>query len=154
MDDQYQALSQEMFHLLHTMKRTSMAKMKSQHGLHHGQGHLLGVLMNEDNLPQRELATRLNIRPASLTDLVEKMEREQLVSRERDKADRRIVRVVITDKGRALVQQNIKTRREVEETMFGVLSADEVATMTRVFHKMAASLATNLDQSRKPGTKS
>lgn len=114
--------------------------MKSQHGIHHGQGHVLGMLMKHNDVAQKELAQWLNIRPASLTDLLEKLERDQLIVRSRDQNDRRVVRVSITEKGQQIVRQNIQVRREIEATMFGSLSGSEIQTMTTILQKMSQSL--------------
>lgn len=140
MNDEYSDLSQEMFHLIQTMRRMSLVKMKSQHGIHHGQGHVLGMLMKHNDVAQKELAQWLNIRPASLTDLLEKLERDQLIVRSRDQNDRRVVRVSITEKGQQIVRQNIQVRREIEATMFGSLSGSEIQTMTAILQKMSQSL--------------
>ena len=140
MNDEYSDLSQEMFHLMQTMRRMSLVKMKSQHGIQHGQGHVLGMLMKHNDVAQKELAQWLNIRPASLTDLLEKLERDQLIVRSRDQNDRRVVRVSITEKGQQIVRQNIQVRREIEATMFGSLSGSEIQTMTAILQKMSQSL--------------
>jgi len=52
-----------------------------------------------------ELAERLGIRPATLTGLADRMERSGFVRRWTDAADRRVVRVSLTDEGAALLDE-------------------------------------------------
>src|SRR5580658_6479877 len=49
--------------------------------------------------PMARLATQLYMTPASITGLVDKLEGEKLVERERGDEDRRVVKVKITSKG-------------------------------------------------------
>lgn len=133
-----------MFELIQTTRRVQMIKMKSQQGIHHGQGHVLGVLMDHDNISQKQLAAALDIRPASLTDLLEKLERDQLVERTRDTKDRRVTRVQITDRGKQMVQQNLKVRHQVEQVMFGALTPAEVQSLGAILNKMTTSLRTQI----------
>lgn len=61
-----------------------------------------------------DLARRLWIKPASLTGIVDALERSGYVRRERDEADRRVVWLVLTDAGRGRVREvGAHVRREL-----------------------------------------
>ena len=62
-------------------------------GLHVGQEMLLNVLWTEGEMTQTELANRLDIKPATLTVALKRLEKTGLVTRSRDPEDRRISRV-------------------------------------------------------------
>ncbi|MCE0766426.1 MarR family winged helix-turn-helix transcriptional regulator [Pseudonocardia kujensis] len=74
-------------------------RVVAAHGLSATALDLLTVLTGEDGLPHRELAGRLGLTPATLTPVVDALEREGAVRRDRDAADRRVVRVCLTENG-------------------------------------------------------
>lgn len=71
------------------------------HGLSATALAVLGVLVDHDALSHRDLAGRLRLAPATLTPVLDGLERAAALERVRDRADRRIVRVSITPEGRA-----------------------------------------------------
>ncbi len=54
----------------------------------------------------RELAAAEQVRPPTMTRLVDRMVGENLVTRETDAEDRRMIRIAATDKGRRLIEQS------------------------------------------------
>jgi len=74
--------------------------------------NVLIALNSEGPLPMSGLAEVLDVSQASATGIVDRMEQRGLVARERDEADRRIVRVVLTDQGRGLVEGVADERRD------------------------------------------
>jgi DNA-binding MarR family transcriptional regulator len=71
-------------------------------GLHIGQEILLMYLWENDGLIQSELAVLMEVEPPTLTKMLNRMERAELLERCRDEADARVYRVYLTDKGRSL----------------------------------------------------
>ncbi len=65
----------------------------------HTQFHALLWLGHDGRLTMGELARRLAVTEKTITGLVDRMEREGHLQRERDAADRRVVRVLLTPKG-------------------------------------------------------
>ncbi|CUS26633.1 MarR family transcriptional regulator [Paucilactobacillus oligofermentans DSM 15707 = LMG 22743] len=145
MTKSYEDLSHQMFNVIGLMRRASLARSSEQHGIHHGQGHLLSVLMEHDNLSQKELADVVHIRAASVTDLLEKMEHEGLVIRTKDEKDRRITRVSISDKGRQFLIKNNLIRHEVNEVVYGDLNDDDLEQLDMIYQKIINSLSKDLE---------
>lgn len=75
-------------------------RVVAAHGLSATALDLLTALSSEDGLPHRELAGRLGLSPATLTPVIDTLERAGDVRRERDADDRRVVRVYLTESGR------------------------------------------------------
>ncbi|MBW4646371.1 MAG: MarR family transcriptional regulator [Goleter apudmare HA4340-LM2] len=73
------------------------------HGLTPFHYLVLCCLWEEDGLPTSGIADKLKQLGATLTGVVDRMEERHLVYRERDRADRRIVRIWLTDEGRRLM---------------------------------------------------
>lgn len=64
---------------------------------------VLCCLWEEDGLSTSGIADKLKQLGATLTGVVDRMEDRQLVYRERDPSDRRVIRVWLTDEGRKLM---------------------------------------------------
>jgi DNA-binding MarR family transcriptional regulator len=75
------------------------------HGLTATALGVLGVLVAHDAPSQRDLAGSLQLAPATLTPVLDALEAQGALVRVRDAADRRIVRVSITTRGRERVAE-------------------------------------------------
>ncbi|MER7011119.1 MarR family winged helix-turn-helix transcriptional regulator [Saccharopolyspora sp. NPDC000359] len=62
---------------------------------------VLDVLDQQNDQTHREVARRCWVRPATLTPVVDALADGGLITRRRDRADRRVVRLRITTRGRA-----------------------------------------------------
>lgn len=107
---------------------------------HHGQGKVLVMLAENDGVSQKLLTEQSGIRPASLSELIIKLERNGLVERHRNEEDKRNRNVYLTEDGRALAE-TIKSRKdESADFLFDVLSEEEKETLTVLFDKLITSL--------------
>ncbi len=89
-----------------------------------------------DSLPLGQLAERLACVKSNVTQLVDRMEADGLVSRELDSTDRRSRLAVITERGRALYRQGILVREQSEEQLFAILSPEESAQLAALLAKL------------------
>lgn len=107
---------------------------------HHGQGKVLVMLAENDGVSQKLLTEQSGIRPASLSELIIKLERNGLVERHRNEEDKRNRDVYLTEDGRTLAE-TIKSRKdESADFLFDVLSEEEKETLTVLFDKLITSL--------------
>ena len=107
---------------------------------HHGQGKVLVMLAENDGVSQKLLTEQSGIRPASLSELIIKLERNGLVERQRNEEDKRNRNVYLTEEGRALAE-TIKSRKdESADFLFDVLSEEEKEILTVLFDKLITSL--------------
>src|SRR5688572_6812411 len=83
------------------------------HGLTQASLGVRGVLGHTGAVSRRELAAHLGITPATLTPVVDALEVSGELTRERDPADRRVVRLTITERGR---ERMVTALRDVEAT--------------------------------------
>lgn len=96
-----------------------------RHGLHLGQEFYLAQLWREDGIASADLAARTGVSAPAVTKVVSALERAGLVRRERDAADARLVRIWMTDAGRALREPVTTIWYRAEERFWGTLSEDE-----------------------------
>jgi len=88
-------------------------------------------------LPVSRLARMLLQESPSVTSLVDRMCDSGLVERDKDGRDRRIVLVKLTGKGRRMHDKLRATAAAFNDELFGVLSADERATLKDLLQKLA-----------------
>ncbi|TDB79664.1 MULTISPECIES: MarR family winged helix-turn-helix transcriptional regulator [unclassified Micromonospora] len=79
--------------------------LTERHGLSLAGVRVLFVLARTEPATHREVAELCFVRPATLTGIVDTLERDGFVSRRRGAADRRSVQLMLTDKGREHVRQ-------------------------------------------------
>jgi DNA-binding MarR family transcriptional regulator len=115
-------------------------------GLHRGQGFALLHLWHHDGVPQHELARAMHIRPASVTNMLQRMERDGWISRERDAEDQRLVRVFITDKAKGLQKEARQVFRQMEEELNAIYTEEELATLRVLLRKLHDHLAPNAEE--------
>lgn len=107
---------------------------------HHGQGKVLVMLSENDGVSQKLLTEQSGIRPASLSELIIKLERNELVERRRNEEDKRNMDVYLTEDGKELAE-TIKSRKdESADFLFDVLSEEEKETLSVLFDKLITSL--------------
>ena len=103
-----------------------------------GRGRLLTLLLRDGSMTQRELQDRMDIRSASLSELLEKMEQSGLISRERSDEDRRTVDIALTDAGLNAAHEAQRERAETAHQLFCVLSEAEQAQLAGLLEKLLA----------------
>ena len=105
-------------------------------GLHKGQGFALIHLWHHEGIPQRELSRAMHISPASVTNMLQRMERDGLIARERDREDQRVVRVFLTDKAKAMRKEARKVFHQMEAELSSIYTDEEKATLHRLLMKL------------------
>ncbi len=73
-----------------------------------------------------ELSTKMYLACSTTTDLVDRMEKNNLVERVKDTNDRRVVRIHLLEKGATIIQEVIKKRQEYLNDVLKHLSEEEV----------------------------
>jgi DNA-binding MarR family transcriptional regulator len=88
--------------------------------------NVISVLETDGPQPMRALAEALDVSQASATGIVDRMEQRGLVERRRDEEDRRVVRVILTDEGRQLVEGVARERQDHMRAMLDEFTDDEL----------------------------
>ncbi len=96
----------------------------------------LEALLHCGPLFQSELAGKLLKSGGNLTLVVDNLERDGLVARERDARDRRFIRVALTPKGRAFIAKLFPDIAASLTREFSVLTAADQATLARLCKKL------------------
>jgi MarR family transcriptional regulator, organic hydroperoxide resistance regulator len=83
------------------LMRAAADEAYSRHGVRLGQNLVLAALADEDGLTPGELAERLQVTTPTIVKMATRMETAGLLRRTRDHKDARLVRLYLTDRGRA-----------------------------------------------------
>jgi DNA-binding MarR family transcriptional regulator len=87
------------------------------------------------------LSRELLVTAGNLTGLVDRAARDGLVVKRSDASDRRVSRVYLTKKGRALVQQMIPRHARAVQRTLEPLSLEEQGELRRILGKLREGLA-------------
>jgi len=112
--------------------RTHMGQL----GLHRGQGFALVHLWENDGMPQRELAQAMHIRAATVTNMLQRMERSGWIERKRDENDQRVVRIFLTDKAKTVRRQAQAVFAEMEDELCALYSESERETFRELLIRL------------------
>lgn len=82
-----------------------------------------------------QLAEYLHISPSSMAQLAERLEKAQLITREQDTKDRRVVRISLTQKGREDLELLKEKMYDQLNTIFSCLSDKDMKELVRI-HKV------------------
>ena len=103
------------------MQARQSRKTYQQFGITENQGAILRFLLQDGPQSAIELSKRLYVTPSNMTGIIDRLETKGLVSRTRQKKDRRIMGIQVTEKGKRLVQNlpdplEVKLRWAVQES--------------------------------------
>ncbi|OLN22614.1 MarR family transcriptional regulator [Domibacillus antri] len=83
-----------------------------------------------------ELSSRMFLACSTTTDLVDRMEKANLLERIRDTEDRRIVRIHLLPEGERIIEEVIQRRRQYVDSVLNNFSEEEVDGLNRLLEKM------------------
>lgn len=106
---------------------------------------LLRLLSREGSLTIGELAAKLGITTSSATAACKRLEKAELLTRERQLDDERIVRVALTDQGRARIQTWHERKRQALAQMLSVLDAQEQEQFQQMLERVLEAAGENVN---------
>ena len=109
---------------------------------------VLRILMGEDGLKASEVADRAWSSPGTLTSVVNTLVRDGFVERRPDEADRRVVRLYITDAGRAVISYYVPQAATWWRKAFDFVDSDDEAVVRKFFIQMIDHLSQLMREER------
>jgi MarR family transcriptional regulator, organic hydroperoxide resistance regulator len=122
------------------LKHTRIQSLLEALGLYEGQPALLRSLWEEEGLTHTELARRLHVRPATVTKMIQRMEKSGFVERRPDPADQRLSRVYLTQTGCSVQDGVRQIWHTLESEAFSGFSEDERLQLQRSFRQIRENL--------------
>jgi DNA-binding MarR family transcriptional regulator len=101
---------------------------------------ILSLLAEKDQRPFKELAELLSCSRATITGIVDTMEKKGLVSRSPNHDDRRSLLVTLTEKGRRLLKDTPELQETFASCCFDVLPPKEAEELYTLLRKLSLAL--------------
>jgi DNA-binding MarR family transcriptional regulator len=118
----------------------ALADELEPHGLLTAQWSVLRVLWDIEGLTQVELAERMRVEKASLTDVLDSMERRGLIMRARNEEDRRKINITLTAQARRLKTDTLPHALKINRKATRGMSEAEARELRRLLAKMIHNL--------------
>ncbi len=121
---------------LYTESRRLTKGLASQFGLTGPQLTVIKLLETFENLSLSSLSERIRAQNSTVTGIIDRMEREELVRRERSTSDRRVVHIRLSDKGQKLARQIQVEPMEIFRGALLSLSQADLRDLLRIMNKL------------------
>lgn len=122
---------------LYTESRRLTKEVASRHGLTGPQLTVVKMLETLGELSLSRLSEKIRAQNSTVTGIVDRMEREGLVTRARSTIDRRVVQITLTPRGHELAREvKVEPIQIFREALVG-LSRDDAKDLLRILTKLA-----------------
>src|ERR1700751_5509838 len=108
----------------------------SKVGLTAPQFYVLATIGYEGGLPFGEIGAKMMVTVSNLTGIVDRLEEKKVVSRKRDENDRRVVHVVLTEKGAKLYKTTILHFEKSLIQIFSTLDKSQQKELSALLRKL------------------
>lgn len=123
-----------------------MMKKVQDVGIHPGQLPMLFLLSDQDGRSQKELVEKAKIKPATVTVMLNRLEKAGLIERRADEEDLRVSRVYLLPRGKEAVGHVRKAVKEVEQQCFQGFRDEEKILLRRFLLHMHQNLSAHDDE--------
>lgn len=104
------------------------------------QGRILFVLWEKDNIPISELARQTGLAKTTLTSMLDRMEKQELIERVSSPLDRRTVSIRLTETASSLEKQYEQVSDEMNQIFYRGFTNDEVLALETALKKVLKNL--------------
>ncbi|MET8472965.1 MarR family transcriptional regulator [Streptomyces sp. NPDC006422] len=132
-------LAEQLLRLTRRLQRIQRRQLEPV-GITPAQSRLLRTLVHYETPPRMaDLAERLEVVPRAVTTTVDGLESADLVRRVPDPTNRRVIRIELTDKGRAALRELRSARRAAAEEILAPLDKEQRAQLTVLLNTLFGS---------------
>ncbi len=100
----------------------------------------LTVISNQKELIMSQLAENLDVGMSTATGIVDKLVEKELVKRERNHGDRRVVKVKLTIKGEKIAMSHQEQKAEIIKRLMELLSPEERNSLISILEKISKTI--------------
>ena len=137
---QQEELLLQLYQCVGLLQRGKLQAARQGGGMEHKQGRLLYLLNQMEGASQKDLANVLDSRPASVSDLIDRLERLELVDRRRRGSDRRKVNLFQTRKSTNAAAEAGAARNDMVSELFADFTPEEITLLRQLMAKMLRKL--------------
>ena len=110
-------------------------------GLHRGQPKMLRFLGENDGCRQKDIADRFFLRAASVSGVLNTLEKQGLIERRQNPKSRRETLIYLTDQGKEKLAQVRKFYEDINKQWFEDFQDEEYQDLMKLLEKLQKSLA-------------
>ena len=107
---------------------------------------ILYLLSTSEDMKSTELAEKLDVKPSAITVMIDRLLKNDLVLRQRDERDRRIVKLQLTSLGREIFEKAKRKRREIFSRYLAYLDEEDVDQLVTIYEKLAIVIENNTEE--------
>jgi len=104
------------------------------------QSRILYVLWQQDGIPIVELARKTGLAKTTLTSMLDRMENTNLIARAFDKADRRQIKISLTEKAWELKDDYEQVSHEMNEIYYEGFTIEEIIEFENTLRRILSNL--------------
>lgn len=97
-----------------------------------GQGQILNIIREHGTITQKELVSRLDMRPQSASEMIRKLEKKEYITREKSQEDKRVMNIHLTARGKFADQQS----DDFQPVVLEVLTHEEKEQFDHILTKL------------------
>lgn len=131
----------KLFRSINAMQAVLLPLLQRENGLTESQFAVLEALLHRGPLSQGQLCQKILRSGSNVTTVVDNLERDGLVRRDRDEQDRRVQIVSLTEHGRAAIEAALPEHIERVTKLMSALTADERSELGRLCKKLGRATA-------------
>lgn len=133
--DEVRELSVLLGHVFRFQMSAAQKRLEEE-GLSRSQPGIVHILSHHDGLTQVELANKMNVTPATVSAMLKRMERDEVIIRKRSQEDQRVTHVYLTEKGKGQSETIDKVFKEMSQKGFGNFTEEELSQAKMIFEKL------------------
>jgi len=112
-----------------------------EHGTTRVQWIALFYIGKVGEISQKELSDYMDIKESSMVRLIDRMEKEELVERRKDSEDRRITKIILTDRGKFLKEELMPIGQEFQNDVVRGISKENLEVFNEVLQRMTYNIS-------------
>jgi MarR family transcriptional regulator, transcriptional regulator for hemolysin len=121
-------------------QRSFDIELRKNVGVTLGQWRVVGALVLQPGLTQKEIADKVGIEGATLVPILDKMEKEGLLKRRLDSNDRRVNRIYLTPKSDSLWESMTECALKIRKSSIKNIPEGDVQTTLETLRKISDNL--------------
>jgi len=123
------------------LSRTALAARLLQHGFYAGQDQIMLSLAERDGQTPGALASRLGVRPPTITKTINRLQGQGFVERRASESDSRQAHIFLTEAGSEAIRSIEKALRKTEKQAVRGLDKKELKQLLKLLARVEANLS-------------
>lgn len=147
MDNQRYEYLTLLFEVVSSLERKWANEWNQKNDLGFSKTHILILDLLSKEGPKRPsvIAERLRVTTGGITVLTNKLMKSGLIEKNQNSTDRRVAQIAITEKGEKVLEQSRAQINTMVNSMFGMLTNEEILTLHSIFEKCLTHNSTTKD---------